>query len=85
MSRSAAHVQRNSQSRALFSSCQRARDVLPTTKATIAARMQALNLQYHVDDIPNSNGAKLHWLGDQSAKKLLLYFHGIPSFPAFVP
>lgn len=42
----------------------------------IPARATELGLQHEVEEIPNSKNAKIHWLGDKTAKNVLLYFHG---------
>lgn len=74
-SRSEAHAARNKQTRTLFASLEQAK-VLPPTSATITTQATVANVPHKVEDVPQSQGAKMHWLGDLSAQKVWLYFHG---------
>lgn len=73
--RSEAHATRNEQTRTTFTSLEQA-SFLPPTSATISAQATRANVPHKVEDVPESNGAKIHWLGDSNAKSVLLYFHG---------
>lgn len=80
MSRSAAHDQRNDAMRTAFL---KPMD-LPTapTGETITSTAQKLEIEHSVDDLPGvGSPAKIHWLGDRKADKVLLYFHGKISNP----
>lgn len=75
MARSEAHKIRNDQSRELFSTLEKT-SILPPTGKMIPARATDLNIKHAVEEIPNSKNAKIHWLGDRTSTKVLLYFHG---------
>jgi hypothetical protein len=77
MSRSEAYAARNRSLRALFTSVKASAAALPPTAITIEMKAKELNVSHAVEAIPRSHGARLHWLGDRSASKLLLYFHGM--------
>ena len=76
MSRSAAHDARNTSLQELFLNPFELKAAIPPTAQVIPEEAQKLNLEHYVEDIPSSRGARIHWLGDRSAKKVLLYFHG---------
>lgn len=38
---------------------------------------KARKVEHHDEEVPNSDGARLHWLGDRSADKVILYLHGL--------
>lgn len=78
MSRSEAHDARNTAFREAFRKPVEFGATCPPTGTLIETEAQKLNLEHHVEDVPvpNGNDAKLHWLGDRSAKKVILYFHG---------
>lgn len=76
MSRSAEHDGRNAALRQMFATTQLARDASQPTGATVPAECEKLNLPWAVEDIADSEGGKLHWLGDRKAENVLLYFHG---------
>ncbi|OCK78706.1 alpha/beta-hydrolase [Lepidopterella palustris CBS 459.81] len=59
-----------------FSDLDLARKNSPPTSTTIPARCKILNLPWQADDVPNSSGARIHWIGDRSAKKVIFYIHG---------
>lgn len=77
--RSDGHQARNEQVRTMFTSLAEA-TILPSTSTTVTTRAQALNWLHSVEEIPLGKGAKIHWLGDKAAKKVLLYFHGKRKF-----
>jgi len=76
MSRSAEHDARNNELRQRFSSVDRARAEAAPTAKVITEQAQLLGLPHKIEDIPESDGAKLHWVGDLTAQKAMLYFHG---------
>jgi hypothetical protein len=76
MSRSAAHDARNKTFREAFAKpFEYKANALPTAQV-ITEEAQKLNLEHSIEDIPAGRGARIHWLGDRSAKRVLLYFHG---------
>ncbi len=76
MSRSEAHDQRNAQFREAFKKPFDFKSVAKPTSELVQTEAKNLGLAHHVEDIPNSDGAKLHWLGNPEPQKILLYFHG---------
>lgn len=76
MSRSTAHDARNAALQSTFSSLDGARAQSIPDAIVIPARAKILGLAHCVEDIPESDGAKIHWVGDRSATKVILYFHG---------
>lgn len=78
VSRSAAHDERNKALRAGFSSPAAAIEGSLPTATTIGARAKDLKLDREVEDVPNSDGARVHWLGDHTAIKVWVYLHGQP-------
>ncbi|EXJ82596.1 hypothetical protein A1O3_06409 [Capronia epimyces CBS 606.96] len=76
MSRSAAHDERNTSFREAFRTPFEFASSAAPTAQLVQTETQKLKLEHDVEDIPNSNGARLHWIGDRSAEKVLLYFHG---------
>ncbi|EXJ92458.1 hypothetical protein A1O3_01009 [Capronia epimyces CBS 606.96] len=76
MSRSAAHDARNRGFREAFATPFEFKDSLLPTGELIPKEAQKLHLQHEVEDVPAGRGARIHWLGDRSASKVLLYFHG---------
>jgi len=76
MSRSAAHDQRNAAFREVFRKPFEAQAAMTGTGQTIQEEAQKLKIEHYVEEIPKGRNARLHWLGDRSAKKVLLYFHG---------
>lgn len=75
-SRSAAHEERNKALRAGFASPDAARKASLPTATTVEARAKDLKLDHEVEEVPNSDGARVHWLGDRTAKKVWVYLHG---------
>lgn len=75
-SRSAAHEERNKALRAGFASPDAARKASPPTAATVEAKAKDLKLDHEVEEIPKSDGARVHWLGDRTARKVWVYLHG---------
>lgn len=73
--RSEAHAARNELIRTTFSSLELS-TALPPTASTVSDCAKAANVAHGVEDIPGSEGANIHWLGDKSASNVLLYFHG---------
>lgn len=82
MSRSAAHKARNDETRSLFATLEQT-SILPPTGTTVAARAEASEIPYAVEDIPKSKNARVHWLGDRTARKVLLYCHGENQQPRY--
>lgn len=85
-SRSDAHAARNEQVRNMFASLAEVTG-MPPTSTTITGAAQTLKLDHNVENVPESQGAKIHWLGDANAHKLLLYYHGTSStiHQSFIP
>ncbi|KAJ9660578.1 hypothetical protein H2198_002515, partial [Neophaeococcomyces mojaviensis] len=69
MSRSEAYDERNKGFREAFAKLFDLAAVAVPTRQIITEEAQKLDIAHHVDDVPNSKGARLHWLGDRSAKK----------------
>ena len=76
MSRSEAHEQRNAQFREAFKAPFNFAATAPPTADIIPQQAKQLELAHTVDDIPNGQGARLHWLGNTKPDKVILYFHG---------
>ncbi|KAK7883448.1 hypothetical protein LTR67_011198 [Exophiala xenobiotica] len=76
MSRSAAHDARNSAFREAFKTPFEFKASLLSTGELITKEARKLNLRHGIEDIPAGRGARIHWLGDRPAKRVLLYFHG---------
>jgi len=65
----------------MFDSLETAKAIIPPTASTVRARAEALGVPHHVNEIPNGKGARLHYLGEPDANKVILYFHGnLPQF-----
>jgi len=79
MSRSQAHKARNDQTRSAFPNLGAA-NILPRTDVVASTQAKEHGLHYAVEHVPNGNGAKIHWLGDRSSSKAILYFHGISAW-----
>jgi hypothetical protein len=73
--RSDAHTVRNEQIRTLFQNLDNAKG-LPSTSEVVNRQGEALEIAVHVENVPSAKKAKIHWLGDTTAKEVLLYFHG---------
>jgi hypothetical protein len=76
MSRSKAHDQRNAAIREAFLRPFELAAASPPTGQTISVQAQMLNLDHSIEEVPGGKGARLHWLGNRSAEKIILYFHG---------
>lgn len=76
MSRSAEHDARNATFRTALASTDAARAATPPTAVTIEACSKKLNRAWQVDNVPDSEGAKIHWVGNRASKRVILYFHG---------
>lgn len=76
MSRSAAHDQRNDAFREVFLKPLEFKATIPVTADQVPAEAQKLGVEHHVEDVPNADGARLHWIGDRAALNVILYFHG---------
>jgi hypothetical protein len=76
MGRSPEHDSRNAALQSRFSDLNVARAEVVPDAITIPARAKLLNLKHETQDLPNSEGAVIHWLGDKSANKVIVYFHG---------
>jgi hypothetical protein len=85
MSRSVEHDARNDALRSAFTSSPDVLRANATPDAeVIPAQSESLGLSYFVEEVPASEGAKLHWVGDRSAKNVILYFHGNYMTPSVV-
>ena len=82
MARSEAHNQRNAQFREAFLKPWDFANSAPPTGKTIESEAKELGLAHEVDDIPNGQGAKLHWLGNTKPDIVVLYFHGNVVLPS---
>lgn len=76
MSRSAEHDARNTAFRASFQSPDTVRAAIPPPFRTIEACCKKLDRPWHVDDLPNCEGGKIHWMGNRTRRNVILYFHG---------
>ena len=76
MSRSDAYDARNQAFQQAYVSIPDAKAASIPTAKIIPALCQELGLPAHVEDVPNGAGGKLHWMGNRSAKKIILYVHG---------
>jgi hypothetical protein len=76
MSRSTAYDLRNDAFREGFASLEKAKEIALPTGRVIEDHAKARKVEHHAEEVPNSDGARLHWLGDRSADKVILYFHG---------
>ncbi|KAK5044463.1 hypothetical protein LTR84_010744 [Exophiala bonariae] len=88
MSRSEAHEARNTTLREVFSNRDTAKAGATADAIVIPNRARLLALSHEVQDVPNSDGAKIHWIGGTAADKVILYFHGggygLPAFDGHV-
>ncbi|OAP56083.1 hypothetical protein AYL99_09262 [Fonsecaea erecta] len=88
MARSQAHEERNQMLRGGMSSLEAALSLTVPTKDTVVSETKRLGQAVRTEDIPDSNGAKIHWIGDSSAPNVILYFHGgglgIPAMPGHI-
>ncbi|KAF2452832.1 Alpha/Beta hydrolase protein [Lineolata rhizophorae] len=50
--------------------------LFPSTESVVAGSCRKLKWPREIQDIPGGEGARIHWLGDQKAKHVLLWFHG---------
>lgn len=80
MARSAAHAKRDAEARNSFTDAEVARNN-PSTKEIIKSECQRLGVKLRVEEIPESNGARIHWVGETPTKTVVLYFHGIDIAP----
>ncbi|KAK5044475.1 hypothetical protein LTR84_010756 [Exophiala bonariae] len=76
MSRSAAHDARNQLLRETLSNNEDARKSSVPTGETVRRITSDLGISLKSENIPSSDGARLHFIGQISAEKVLLYFHG---------
>lgn len=76
MSRSAAHDQRNAEFREAFGKPFELASAAQPTAVLVPEEAKKLGLAHYAEDVPNSGGARVHWLGNPSPQKILLYFHG---------
>src|ERR1700677_195328 len=85
MSRSEAYNARNKAVREASANRAQAKAAAAPTAQIIPAQASELGVRWEVEDVPDGRGGKLHWVGDRSAKKVLLYFHGdyFPTTPPF--
>lgn len=87
MARSEAHARRDATIRAGLNDIEASRQASPT-KDVIASECQRLETAVKIEDVPHSNGARIHWIGNTSPKNVVLYFHGggfaFPAIPGHV-
>ena len=76
MPRSDAHDARNAAFRQAFGNPFEYKESAAPTAEVITEEAKKLDIPHFVEDVPAGKGARIHWLGDRSAKKVLLYFHG---------
>jgi len=76
MPRSDAHDARNAAFRQAFGKPFEYKESAGPTAQVITEEASKLDISHFVEDVPASKGARIHWLGNRSAKKVLLYFHG---------
>lgn len=76
MSRSAAHDARNAFLRDNSSDNELGRQLSVPTGEVVKKISRELGVTLKTEDIPNSDGGRLHFLGNSSAEKVILYFHG---------
>ncbi len=76
MARSEAHATRNATFRTGLSSPAAAREVSIPTRDVVPAECERLGVQTKAEDVPDSEGARIHWIGDSSLENVILYFHG---------
>jgi hypothetical protein len=76
MPRSVAHEARNKAFRDASIDNGTTRANATPTAQLIPAQAQELGVKWEVEDVPDGQGGRLHWVGDRAAKKVILYFHG---------
>ncbi|RVX70379.1 hypothetical protein B0A52_05878 [Exophiala mesophila] len=88
MPRSEAHEARNAAVREGFRSVKDARAASVPTADAIVSTCETLKVAHKVEDVPDSQGARLHWIGDASPRNTILYFHGgglgLPAIPGHI-
>jgi hypothetical protein len=77
MSRSEAHEARNQALRAGLASPAAAKEASIPTKDLVPGECQKLGAHTEVEEVPDSEGARIHWIGDRSSENVVLYFHGM--------
>ena len=77
MSRSTAHSERNKALREGFADIPAAKAASPPTRDIIAAECQRQGVALKIEDVPDSQGARIHWVGPGGGEDVLLYFHGM--------
>ena len=80
MSRSAAHDARNEAFRTGLGSPDARREARIPTADVVPAECQRLGIQVKAEEVPDSDGAVIHWIGDSSLEDVMLYFHGTDAF-----
>jgi len=76
MSRSAAHDARNKSYREALGDNVSAKAASIPTAQRIPTQAKELGVEWEVEDVPNGQGGRIHWVGDRGAKQVILYFHG---------
>ena len=76
MSRSAAHDARNEAFRSGLGSPDARKEARIPTADVVPAECQRLGIQVKAEEVPDSDGAVIHWIGDSSLENVMLYFHG---------
>ncbi|KAJ3464875.1 hypothetical protein MRS44_009661 [Fusarium solani] len=77
MARSELHEKRNKTVRDGLSSVAEARAASPSTTQAMTLQCRELGVDLTTEDIPEGQGAKIHWIGDRSPQTVILYFHGL--------
>ena len=74
MARSAAYAARNKAIREAMTNRDQARAASIPTAKVVPAEAKKLGVKWEVEDV--ADGARIHWVGDRSLKKVILYIHG---------
>ncbi|CAK1360897.1 unnamed protein product [Cercospora beticola] len=87
-SRSAEHDARNSALKTALGTTELARAASQPTATTVPSRCNEIGLSWEVQDLADSHGARIYWLGARTAPTVLLYFHGggfgLGAFPGHI-
>lgn len=76
MPRSDAHFTRNKTVRERLSNLRTSINTLPTTQDVLRAECQRLELPLVVEEVAESSGANVLWVGEKSSENVLFYIHG---------
>lgn len=80
MPRSSAHAERNKAFREASIDNDKTRSLAVPTGELIPAQAAELGAKWEVEDVPDGRGARIHWVGDRAARRVILYFHGMLRF-----